>query len=731
MKRIKKTGSIILCIVLLSSVILPVNAETMDSKQAEAGTELQEPETGQAGDDAGQADIVTGEIPTVDEQENESEQSIENVQPNESIPETESEEATDDVIKLEDNEEAIIKTEEAIQLPEPVNNLKAFALNEGKIQISWEASKGAEGYLVYRMTGGEVKMTYRCMTAGKGFVDTTAVLNTYTYYRVYPYIKNSQGKLLTGKSIKYVYAKAYDGLSSVQGLRAQVLNNTAVKLTWNRDEKAEGYLIYRKAEKDTGFKYLYMLDKTGFIDQSAEKDIYNFYRVYPYIHDDNGNMIVGQSSAYVYARPISAPAPVTDLKAAVYYSSQIKLNWSPSKNAEGYIIYRKIGADAAFTYRYIVSGNSFVDTTAEADTYNFYRVYPYFKDSDGTRHTGQSVSYVFAKPTAFPAVISMSIHNNQWDGKLSITWCTDNYWAGEQAIEGYLIYRRTGNIGNFKYLTGLKTNDFEYNYGWLSYTDSTASYTENNFYKVYPYYTNKNGTRQMGPCNTYAYGKPKIPGVYELFSYEQINQVRLQWEVNAESKAEGYDIYRKQGSGNFKYLGTTKKAEYIDKSASKSAINYYRVYPYRTINGMHVQGNSDKYVYGLAKNYSLGQAIADYGWQFIGTPYVWGGNDLNTGVDCSGFTTQVHKHFGIDLPRTSYTQEYAGKDIGRDLSKAKPGDVICYCYNLSEESCHVAIYVGNGRMINSTTSYRNGKEISGIQTGYADYMIIKTIRRFW
>ena len=104
---------------------------------------------------------------------------------------------------------------------------------------------------------------------------------------------------------------------------------------------------------------------------------------------------------------------------------------------------------------------------------------------------------------------------------------------------------------------------------------------------------------------------------------------------------------------------------------------------------------------------------------------------MTSGVDCSGFTTQVHKHFGIDIPRTSYTQEYAGKDIGRDLSKAKPGDVICYCYSLSQESCHVAIYVGNGRMINSTTSYKDGKEISGIQTGDANYMIIKTIRRFW
>ena len=745
MRSVKKLLSIILCAALLSSVTLPVHAETTEdmqteadtaqavagTEQAEAGDEQIVTDTEQAVDDDGLEGKESDQIAGGEELENVDGQPAEIEKPVEKTQDPEEEGALKEAFKTEDEVPESVNKAAEPQLPQPVENLKATALNGGKIQVSWSVSEGAEGYLVYRMTGSEVKMTYRCMTASKGFIDTTSVPNTFTYYRVYPYIKSSEGKFLTGQSTKYVYAKAYNGPEPVSSLTAQVYNNTGVKLTWKGVERAEGYLVYRKSENETGFKYVYMLNKTGFIDQTAEKDVFNFYRVYPYVYDEAGNMVAGQSTAYVYAKPISVPAPVSDLKASVYYTSQVQLKWAPSQNAEGYIIYRKIGSDGAFTYRYMVSGTSFVDTTAEADVYNFYRVYPYFKDGDGKMHTGQSISYVFAKPTAFPAVVSMNASNSWWDGKLSISWSVDSYWAGDQDIEGYMIYRRIGNSGEFKYLTILKTSDLEYNYGWPSYTDTKASYVENNFYKVYPYYTKANGTRQLGPCNTFAYGKPKIPGVYELYAYEQIGQVRLQWDANSSSKAEGYDIYRKQGNGNFAYIGTTKKTEFIDKNASKSTVNYYRVYPYRTIDGKHVQGASESYVYGYAKDYSLGQAIADYGWQFIGTPYVWGGNDLTSGVDCSGFTTQVHKHFGIDIPRTSYTQEYAGKDIGRDLSKAKPGDVICYCYSLSQESCHVAIYVGNGRMINSTTSYKDGKEISGIQTGDANYMIIKTIRRFW
>ena len=41
-------------------------------------------------------------------------------------------------------------------------------------------------------------------------------------------------------------------------------------------------------------------------------------------------------------------------------------------------------------------------------------------------------------------------------------------------------------------------------------------------------------------------------------------------------------------------------------------------------------------------NVSKGQQIADEGLKYVGNPYVWGGNDLYNGIDCSGFTSKVH-----------------------------------------------------------------------------------------
>lgn len=113
-----------------------------------------------------------------------------------------------------------------------------------------------------------------------------------------------------------------------------------------------------------------------------------------------------------------------------------------------------------------------------------------------------------------------------------------------------------------------------------------------------------------------------------------------------------------------------------------------------------------------------GSQIVQYACQFIGNPYVWGGNDLYNGIDCSGFTCAVYGHFGISLPRWSGDQRNVGTAVS--LAEAKPGDLVCY-------SGHVAIYMGNNQIVHASNSapYPAG----GIKTSRATYTTILTIRR--
>lgn len=106
-------------------------------------------------------------------------------------------------------------------------------------------------------------------------------------------------------------------------------------------------------------------------------------------------------------------------------------------------------------------------------------------------------------------------------------------------------------------------------------------------------------------------------------------------------------------------------------------------------------------------------AIVAYAKQFLGNPYVYGGTSLTNGADCSGFTQGVFGHFGIETGRTSRDQADNGRTIA--LDQIQPGDLLFYSSGSSGYINHVAIYIGNGQIIHSST------EKTGICTAPYDY----------
>lgn len=111
-----------------------------------------------------------------------------------------------------------------------------------------------------------------------------------------------------------------------------------------------------------------------------------------------------------------------------------------------------------------------------------------------------------------------------------------------------------------------------------------------------------------------------------------------------------------------------------------------------------------------------GAEVAKYALQFVGNPYIFGGESLTEGADCSGFTKSIYENFGISLPHAASEQCEFGMNVDA-IEDAIPGDLVFY-----DTPSHVAIYIGDGMIVHSMSQ-------DGICVSEVDFDEIVGIRR--
>lgn len=88
------------------------------------------------------------------------------------------------------------------------------------------------------------------------------------------------------------------------------------------------------------------------------------------------------------------------------------------------------------------------------------------------------------------------------------------------------------------------------------------------------------------------------------------------------------------------------------------------------------------------------------------TPYLWGGRS-NQGIDCSGFSQVVYRHFSYDLPRDAYQQAEIGQTVDF-LTEIKAGD-LAFFDNEAGKITHVGIMIDNETIIHASGRVRIDK----------------------
>ncbi|MBK9593003.1 MAG: C40 family peptidase [Crocinitomicaceae bacterium] len=130
----------------------------------------------------------------------------------------------------------------------------------------------------------------------------------------------------------------------------------------------------------------------------------------------------------------------------------------------------------------------------------------------------------------------------------------------------------------------------------------------------------------------------------------------------------------------------------------------------------------------LCVTYNLRDSITSYAQNFIGTPYLWGGESTK-GFDCSGFVLYVFKKFGIKLPHSSAAMGNLVQQKEKDC--AESGDIILFKGTQSSTIGHVGIVFENKSenliFIHASSSRGGGVKISQLSDGYYTQRFVKVV----
>ncbi|MFV0343671.1 MAG: NlpC/P60 family protein [Anaerocolumna sp.] len=202
-------------------------------------------------------------------------------------------------------------------------------------------------------------------------------------------------------------------------------------------------------------------------------------------------------------------------------------------------------------------------------------------------------------------------------------------------------------------------------------------------------------------------------------------EVEFEYAISVEeeqAKAAAEEAARQAEAERLQELAEEKEAQRRAEEAAKEAAEKESNQNSSSGNSSSSgSGSSSSSGSGSSSSSATGQAIANYALKFVGNPYVWGGTSLTNGADCSGFVQSIYAHFGYSITRTSRDQA-ASAGVKVSVSNLQPGDLLFYA-NSSGTVNHVALYIGNGRVVHAS----NARE--GIKTSAYNYRSIYCARR--
>ena len=471
----------------------------------------------------------------------------------------------------------VVRSLDGAVAPTPIplkapSNLSATALSNSSVELKWIDNSSREtGFEIHRRIGSGSWSRIKTIGANRNsFTNTSLSKGTTYHYRIRA--KNVDTGELSAYSnevsVTTLGGSTAQPPQAPSSLIATVLSSSSIELKWKDNSGNEsGFQIYRKIGSGSWSRIKTVgSNATSFTNTGLSAATLYSYRVRAQNADGTSAYSNEVSAKTPSTSSSSTPNAPSSLSAAVLSSSSIELRWKDnSSNETGFKIYRKIGS-GSWKWIKTVGANvtSFKNTSLSAGTLYSYRMRA--ENSAGNSAYSNEVSAktpstsTSTPPNAPSSLIATALSSSS----IELKW-KDN--SGNES--GFQIYRKIGS-GSWSRIKTVGSNV-------TSFTNTGLSAATLYSYRVRA--QNADGTSAYSnevSAKTPSTSSSSTPNAPSSLSATVLSSssIELRWKDNSSNET-GFKIYRKIGSGSWKWIKTVGANVTSFKNTSLSAGTLY------------------------------------------------------------------------------------------------------------------------------------------------------------
>lgn len=457
------------------------------------------------------------------------------------------------------------------------------SINSKELSISWSTVNSAANYEIYR--SGQENGEYKKIATVAGINRVSYTDKKVKAGKLYYYKIRCVGQVDNTTAYSEYSAPVAGRTAKIPGnLSVDSLDSETLRISWQEDEFASGYVIKRSKSATGKFKKIATIDSASqnHYDDTNIKQNTKYYYVVQAINYNNG---VKGKSGFGKAAGGKTLKQTSITKIVSNSPAKQTLSWKKVDGVNGYVIYQSTSKNDGYKkIKTIKSGNttSYKVGDLESDTKYYYKIKTRYKNKSGIGYGSYSKvrgAWSGANPT-------VTVTGNTAT-KIEVSW------EPISGVSRYDIYRSDTKKGTYKKIGSAEGSE-------TSYIDKKLIMNRKYFYKVEAHI--------KGYKSTSSSGKSKAVGGYpaqstSITSVSKNAQGLLEINWNLVKNTKGYRVYRStELNGNYDLISTVsgaKNTRYVDTSAVTGTQYFYKIVIIGEHKGKNIYGKYSEAVSGV------------------------------------------------------------------------------------------------------------------------------------